>query len=93
MSWVQARDDVVAVGERLARDGDADRGGAGRDEPCAGRGVGGEGGVWRVGIGGGDGGHCWGRMRGGGIVGWFGKRGLRGDGWLYGGMNCYLGTW
>ena len=54
MSWVQARDYVVAVGECLAGDGDAEWGGAGGDEPGAGgrvRGKGGEG--WVSGVGGG----------------------------------------
>lgn len=68
VSGIQARNHVVAVGERLARDGDADGGGAGGDEPGARVRVGWEGGVGRVsgccrggGGGGGDGGggrHC-----------------------------------
>ena len=56
MSWIQARDQVVAVGERLAGDGDAERGGAGGDEPGAGGGMWGKGEVGLVNgaVGGGD---------------------------------------
>lgn len=49
---MQTCDHVVAMGEGLARDGDADGGGAGGDEPGAGDGVGGESGVWWAGVGG-----------------------------------------
>lgn len=47
MSWIQTRNHIVAVCERLARDGDADGGGggAGGHELGARDGVGWEGGV------------------------------------------------
>ena len=57
MPRVQTGNDIVAVGERLARDGDAEGGGAGGDEPGAGSGVGWEGGVGRMSAGGGGGGR------------------------------------